>query len=363
MTVEFVGMVATQEKSEIRPASGPVIDVAFLSHAAQVHEQAGFDRVLVAHHSSDPDAVLVATQAAAVTKRIGFMIAHRPGFLQPTWAARQFATFDVLTGGRGGIHIITGGNDAEQRQDGDYLSHDDRYRRTDEYVGLLRRVWTSDAPFDHEGTYYRYEKAFSRVKPVQKPHLPIYFGGSSDIAIAVAGRHADVYAFWGETLEQARDTIARVRASAAEAGRDPHSIRFSLSLRPVLGDTEDAAWDRARSILDKIQQLRGDSFGKGTAKPQSEGSRRLLEAAKGGPVRDKRLWTAVAAAVGAGANTTGLVGTPEQVAESLLEYHALGVTTFLIRGFDPVPDAAEYGRRLLPLVRAEAGGASAIAAE
>ncbi len=299
MTVEFIGMIGPQEKSEIRPASGPAIDVAFLSHAAQVHEQAGFDRVLVAHHSNDPGRG-AGRGAGGVRPPSGS--AHdrppRPGFLQPTWAARQFATFDVLTGGRGGIHIITGGSDAEQRQDGDYLNHDDRYRRSDEYVGLLRRVWTSDEPFDHEGQFYRYERAFSRVKPVQKPHLPIYFGGSSDIAIQVAGRHADVYAFWGETLDQARDTIARVRAAAAEAGRDPQAIRFSLSLRPVLGDTEDAAWDRARSILDKIRQLRGDSFGKGTAKPQSEGSRRLLEAAKGGPVRDKRLWTAVAAAVG-----------------------------------------------------------------
>jgi len=193
------------------------------------------------------------------------------------------------------------------------------------------------------------------VRPLQKPHLPIYFGGSSDIAIEVAGRHADVYAFWGETLDQARDTIARVRAAVVSAGRKPDSIRFSLSLRPVLGDTEAEAWDRARGILDTIRQLRGDAFGQGEPKPQSVGSRRLLEAAKGGAVRDKRLWTEVAAAVGAGANTTGLVGTPEQVAEALLDYHALGVTTFLIRGFDPIRDAAEYGRKLLPWVRAAVG--------
>jgi alkanesulfonate monooxygenase len=359
MTVDFIGMIATQDKSEIRPPAGPAIDPDYVAKAAQVHEAAGFDRILIAHHSHDADAVLVASQAAAATRRIGFMVAHRPGFLQPTWAARQFATLDVFTGGRAAIHIITGGNDAEQRADGDFLDHDERYRRTDEYVGLLRRVWTSDQPFDHEGTYYRYNGAFSRVKPLQKPHIPIYFGGSSDIAISVAARHADVYAFWGETLEQARDTIGRVRAAAEAAGRPPESIRFSLSLRPVLGQTEAAAWDRARDILERIRQVRGDAFGRDNPKPQSIGSQRLLEAARDGKVRDKRLWTEVAAAVGAGANTTGLVGTPEQVAEALLEYHALGVSTFLIRGFDPIADAEDYGRHLLPLVRAAVARAAA----
>ncbi len=359
MSVDFIGMIATQDRSEIRPPTGPVIDPAYLVRAAQAHEVAGFDRILVAHHSHDPDAVLVAAQAAAATRRLGFMIAHRPGFMQPTWAARQFATLDVLTGGRAGIHIITGGSDAEQRADGDFLDHDERYRRTDEYVGLLRRVWTSEQSFDHEGRFYRYEGAFSRVKPVQKPHIPIYFGGSSDIAIEVAARHADVYAFWGETLEQARNTIARVRAAAVAAGRKPETIRFSLSLRPVLGDTEAAAWEQARDILEQIRALRGESFGRTNPKPQSVGSQRLLEAARGGKVRDKRLWTEVAAAVGAGANTTGLVGTPEQVAEALLDYHVLGITTFLIRGFDPIADAEDYGKRLLPLVRGAVSSASA----
>jgi len=363
MSVEFIGMIATQDRSETRPPSGPAIDPAYVAQAAQVHEAAGFDRILVAHNSHDADAVLVASQAAAATSRIGFMIAHRPGFLQPTWAARQFATLDVFTGGRTAIHVITGGSPTEQKADGDFLDHDDRYRRTDEYVGLLRRIWTSEQPFDHQGEFYRYEGAFSRVKPLQKPHIPVYFGGSSDIAIEIAARHADVYAFWGETLEQARETIARVRAAAAAAGREPGSIRFSLSLRPVLAETEAAAWERARDILERIRQLRGEAFGRGTAKPESVGSQRLLEAARGGKVRDKRLWTEVAAAVGAGANTTGLVGTPEQVAEALLDYYNLGVTTFLIRGFDPVDDAVDYGKHLLPLVRdAVARGPASIAA-
>jgi alkanesulfonate monooxygenase len=362
MAVEFIGMIASEAKSEIHPARGPVIDPDYIARFALAHEAAGFDRVLIAHNSSDADAVLVAMHAAQHTRTLGFMIAHRPGFIAPTYAARLFATFDVFSGGRGGIHIISGGDSVEQRRDGDFLSHEERYRRTDEYVGLLRQAWTAEAPFDHHGAYYQVENAFARVKPLQKPCIPIYFGGSSDIAIEFAAKHADIYAFWGETLDMARDTIARVRAACVRVGRAPESIRFSLSMRPVLADTEEAAWKRADRIIERIRDLRGASFGKGTLKPESVGSKRLLEAAAGGKVRDKRLWTEVAAAVGAGSNTTSLVGTPEQVAESLLAYHALGVTTFLIRGFDPLDDVTDYGRALLPLVRAAAAGPSAVAA-
>ena len=355
MAIEFIGMIASEAKSEIHPAPGPVIDPDYIARFAQAHEAAGFDRVLIAHNSSDADAVLVATHAAQHTKTLGFMIAHRPGFIAPTYAARLFATFDVFSGGRGGIHIISGGDGVEQRRDGDFLSHEERYRRTDEYVGLLRQTWTAEAPFNHDGPYYKVENAFARVKPLQKPHIPVYFGGSSDLAIEFAAKHADIYAFWGETLDQARETIGKVRAACARIGRNPDTLRFSLSMRPVLAATEEAAWQRADRIIERIRDLRGATFGKANSRPESVGSQRLLNAAAGGKVRDKRLWTEVAAAVGAGSNTTSLVGTPEQVAESLLEYHALGVTTFLIRGFDPLDDATDYGRHLLPIVRAAAG--------
>ncbi|MBX6745304.1 MAG: LLM class flavin-dependent oxidoreductase [Acetobacteraceae bacterium] len=350
--LEFIGMIAHRAQSEIHPPRGPVVDPDYIRRFAQAHEEGGFDRILIAWSSTSPDALLVAGHAAAATRRIGFMVAHRPGFIAPTLAARQFATFDHLSGGRAAIHVISGGSSAEQRKDGDYLSHDERYVRTEEYVALLKRLWTSAQPFDHHGTYYRFEGGYSEVKPLQRPHIPIYFGGSSDIAIEIAGRVADVYAFWGETLDQARETIARVRASVARAGRDPAAIRFSMSFRPVLAETEEAAWARAARIIARIHELRSDAVGSGGRKPESIGSKRLLEAAAGGRVRDKRLWTEVAAAVGAGANTTALVGTPEQVAEALADYHALGVTTFLIRGFDPLEDAVDYGARLLPATRA-----------
>lgn len=351
MSVNFIGMVTTHKNSEIHPSAGPAIDTDYLLRFAKAHEDAGFDRVLVPYHSNGPDAILTIAQVAAATSRIKLMLAHRPGFVSPTLAARQLATLDHFSGGRLGVHIISGGSDIEQRRDGDYLDHDQRYARTDEYLEILRRVWTADKPFDHEGAHYRFEQAFSEVKPVQKPHIPIFFGGASDAAIPVAGRHADIYALWGESLDQVRDLTGRVRAEAARHGR---KVEFSISFRPILAETEDQAWERAERILEETRRL-----GAGNAKlhpaytgpQQSEGARRLLAAADKGTRVDKRLWTAIAKETGARYNSTALVGTPEQVAEALLDYYDLGVTTFLIRGFDPLEDAIDYGRELIPRTR------------
>jgi alkanesulfonate monooxygenase len=366
MGVDFIGMIAHRKHSEIHPPSGPVVDLDYIDRFARAHDEGGFDRVLIGYFSDSPDGFLIAARAAFVTERVGLMLAHRPGFVAPTLAARKLATLDQLSRGRAAIHVISGGDDADQRKDGDYLDHDARYARTDEYLDVLKLVWTSDEPVDHAGQHYRFERAFSAVKPLQKPHIPIYFGGSSEAAIRVAGKHADVFALWGETREQVRETVARVRAAAARHGRE---IRFSLSLRPILAPTEAQAWARAERILAETKRLRGAAMlGSPATAPQNVGSQRLLEAAAKGPVLDRRLWTAIAAATGAKGNTTALVGTPEQVAEALMDYYDLGVTTFLIRGFDPLEDAIDYGRELIPLVRAEvarreAANAPGVAAE
>jgi alkanesulfonate monooxygenase len=349
MPVEFIGLIGSNGASEIHPNTGPTIDVGYVEAIAKAHEIGGFDRALVAFGSQSPESQLIVAHAAHVTEKLGFMIAHRPGFTAPTLAARQLATLDQFTGGRVAVHIITGGADEEMRRDGDHLTKVERYARTDEYLEVVRREWTSETPFDYSGQYYKVEQAFAAVKPVQKPHIPIYFGGSSDEAIAVAGKHADIYALWGETHAQVRETISRVRAAAARYGRQ---IRFSLSLRPVLAATEEAAWKRADDIVAQVKALR-EKAGLPTSGhvPANAGSQRLLQTAAQGARLDKRLWTGVAALTGAAGNSTGLVGTPDQVADALLDYYDLGVSTFLIRGFDPLEDAVDYGRDLIPIVR------------
>lgn len=350
MSVQFIGMIQPHEVSETIARKGPAVDPAYVRVFAQAHEHAGFDRILVPASSSSPDTLLTVHYAASVTSKIKFLLAHRPGFVAPTLAARQLATLDQYTGGRVAVHYITGGSDEDQQRDGDFVGHDDRYARTDEYLSVLRQVWTADKPFDHEGTYYRVKGAWSEVKPLQAPYVPIYFGGASAPALQVAGKHADVYALWGESLEQAGELVRRVRAEAARHGR---TVQFSISFRPILGQTEEEAWARAHRILEETRRLRVEQGYARGGPQQSEGARRLLaDAAKGDRV-DEHLWTAIARETGGRSNTTSLVGTPEQVANALLKYYDLGITTFLIRGFDPLLDAVAYGRDLLPLVRAK----------
>jgi alkanesulfonate monooxygenase len=349
MPIELIGMIGVRPEGADGAAVhviGGEIDAAWVRDFSRAHEQAGFDKVLVGYTSTAADGFLVAGHAAAHTERLGYLIAHRPGFVTPTLAARKAATLDQFTGGRVSLHIITGGSDADQAKDGDWLDHDTRYRRTDEYLALLRRTWTEERPFDYKGEFYHVANAFSEIKPVQKPHIPLYFGGASEAAHAIGAKHCDVYMLWGEPLAAIRQRVAEVRAAGARVGREP---RVSVSLRPIIAPTEDAAWDKARGILATVQAKQGDRT---LPLPEAVGAQRLVEFARQGELHDKRLWTPIAAAVGGAGNTTALVGTPEQVAESLLDYYDLGVSTLLIRGFDPLKDAEEYGRELIPLVRA-----------
>jgi alkanesulfonate monooxygenase len=258
------------------------------------------------------------------------------------------------------VHVITGGSDGEQRRDGDHLASGERYDRTDEYLDIVKQAWTAAAPFDYQGRYYQVEDFHAEVRSPQQPRIPLYFGGSSDAAYRVGGKHADVYALWGEPLAETAEQIASVRAAAAAAGRS-EPPRISVSFRPILGPTEELAWERAHQILATTRanlaafqgQWRFPVGGPAGTGPQNRGSQRLLAAAAKGELHDRALWTPLAAATGAGGNSTALVGTPDTVARALLDYVDLGVTTLLIRGYDPYDDAIDYGRQLLPLVRDE----------
>lgn len=346
MPVEMIGWIAPRVSSEVISASGPPFAPEVIAQTAKLHEQAGFDRVLIGYFSDAPDGFLVGAHAAATTERLSFLLAHRPGFVAPTLAARKLATLDQLSAGRLAVHIISGGSDADQAKDGDYADHAARYRRSAEYIALLKRTWTATKPFDHRGEFYRVDGAFADIKCRQQPRIPVFGGGGSDAAVAALAPHVDVYMLWGEPLAETAAFMARVRDIARAAGSAAPT--FSLSTRPILARTDAEAWDRARSILDRVRTMRR---GVPPPRPDNVGSQRLLAAAAQREVHDSCLWMKLAEATGARGNSTALVGSPETVAEALVAYYKLGATSLLIRGYEPLEDARQYGDELIPRVR------------
>lgn len=352
MSVEFVSQVHVRDSSDQFPKPGDDIDIPFLRRYAEALEQAGFDATLVPYGSSSFSSYGVAAALSQLTERIGLIVAQRPNIFHPTAAAQALATLDQLSGGRALVHVISGGNDAEQARQGDYLTKSQRYDRTREFIEILRRAWTDDEPWSYAGEHYRFDDYRAGLKPVAGA-LPISFGGSSAEAYAVGGALADIYALWGEPLAETQEQIDAIRSAARDAGRvdDP---RIWVTFRPIIAPTDEQAWDKAYEILGAVKRHRRGAV---AAPPENAGSQRLLAAAAAGEVHDRALWTPLASATNAAGASTALVGSPETVAAAILDYVELGAEIVSIRGYDNLNDVIAYGEHLLPLVRSELAGA------
>ena len=355
MPVEFLGIAGTNAASEVTPRSGGSLDLDYTRRLARAHEDHGWDRILFAYHSGSPDPAPVAAYVAGQTERINLVLAHRPNVSAPTYAAKTFATLDHISRGRFEVHFITGGSTADQAAEGDFLDKDSRYQRTREYIQIVKQAWTADAPFDFDGEHYQIKNFRADIFPVQRPRPRISFGGSSAAAYAVGAAESDIYALWGEPLAGTREQIASIDAAAAAAGR-PDRPTLQIAFRPIIAPTEALAWEKAESILGRISGgkngFRKAAPPSGTG-PENAGSQRLLAAAAGGDRHDRALWTAPTALTGGGGNSTALVGTPETVAAALLDYYDLGIGILSARGYDIYDDAIDFGRYVIPLVRAE----------
>ncbi|MEU8921308.1 LLM class flavin-dependent oxidoreductase [Kitasatospora sp. NPDC048545] len=362
MPVEFLGIAATGDGSETTPRTTAAFDRDYTLRLARAHEDHGWDRVLFAYGAGAPEPAASAAYLASHLDRLQILLAHRPNVSYPTFAAKTFATLDRISDGRLTVHFITGGNDHEQRREGDFLTKDERYERTREYIGIVKKAWTSREPFDHEGPHYRFEDFVSDVFPVQQPRPAVSFGGSSDAAYAAGGAEADIYCLWGEPLARTAEQIERVREAARAAGRTDLP-RIQVAFRPIIAPTEELAWEKAHRTVAAIRARRaadrpaaGRTAGPATPEavtPENVGSQRLIEIAEAGERYDRALWTPTAAATGGAGNSNALVGTPETVAQALLDYHDLGVDILSARGYHLLDDAIDFGRYVIPIVREE----------
>jgi alkanesulfonate monooxygenase len=365
--IEFLGIAGLNDGSETRARSGSSFDKDYTLRLARAHEDNGWDRILFAYHSGAPDPATAAAFVASKLDHLKILLAHRPNVSYPTYAAKVVATLDQISDGRINVHIITGGSTADQAAEGDFLSKDERYERTGEYIRILKQAWTSREPFGFDGRHYRFENFVSDIWPVQQPRPPISFGGSSPAAYAIGAAESDIYALWGEPLANTAEQIATITDAALAAGRSSRP-RIQVAFRPILGATEELAWKKAEEILGRVEQrTEANSAAISAAigdlrNPENAGSQRLLSIADQGDRFDRALWTKVAAVSGGRGNSNALVGTPETVAAALLDYIDLGVDIISARGYDFVDDTIDFGRYVIPLVRAEVARRDAAAA-
>ncbi|MBB2948910.1 alkanesulfonate monooxygenase [Actinoplanes lutulentus] len=352
--VEFISLSHLNPSTELNPVPSRGIDLAYFRKYVRSLEEGGYDYTLLPYGSGTADSFVTASAVGQLTERIKPIVALRPNTTPPTVAAQKLATLDQLTEGRAVVHLISGGSDAEQARQGDYLPKNRRYARTSEYIDILRESWTSPQAFSRDGEFYKFDEFGPGFAPYNGS-IPISIGGQSDEAFAVGGAKADIFSFWGEPLSDLRSEIDRVNGIALEAGRP--KPRIWVTFRPIIAQTDELAWKKAHSYVAKI----ADTFSKSAyaqqrhrqASPQNVGSQRALAQAAQSELYDRALWTRTAAVTNAAGASTALVGSPETVAAAILDYVDQGASLVSIRGYDTLADAVDYGRYILPLVRQE----------
>lgn len=314
----------------------------------------GYDGMLLPTGVHCEDAWIEAAALIPVTQRLKFLVALRPGLISAPVAARMAATFDRLSNGRLLINVVSGSTPSEHRGDGLFLDHDERYDLSDEYLTVWRELLATGKT-DFDGKHVRVEGSQLVFPPVQRPHPPLYFGGSSPAGIRVAARHADTYLTWGEPLQQVAEKIADVRAAVRAVGRPAdRKLSFGIRLHVIVRDTAAKAWEAAEDLLDGVSDKTIAKYQAAFNAQESEGQRRMV--ALHGGQRDKlevspNLWAGVGLVRG-GAGTA-LVGDPRTVADRINEYRALGIDHFVLSGYPHLEEAYRFAEDVVPIVRAD----------
>jgi alkanesulfonate monooxygenase len=326
--------VPTGAAGGVRPAT-----VAYLGQIARSAEQLGFVGALTPTGAWCEDAWLATAMLTAVTERLRFLVAFRPGLLSPTLAAQMASTFQRLSGGRLLLNVVTGGESHEQRQFGDFLDKEARYARTGEFLGVVRALFRGET-VTFAGKHLRVEDARLAHRPDPAP--AIYFGGSSRAAGPVAAEHADVYLTWGEPPAQVAEKLAWIRSLRPD-------MRFGIRLHVITRDTAEQAWTEAERLIRNVSDTDVAAVQAGLRRSESEGQRRMLSlhgGSRDGLEVSPNLWAGVGLVRG-GAGTA-LVGSHREVADRLEEYAGLGIDEFILSGYPHLEEAYWFGEGVLP---------------
>ena len=332
----------------------------YFKQVAIAADSLGYEGVLLPTGRSCEDSWVLGASLIDATRRLKFLIALRPGLVQPSQSARMAATFDRLSGGRLLVNLVTGGDAEELEGDGLFLPHKDRYGLSREFLTIWRELLTKS----HDGAAVDFQGDFLKVKggkvlypPVNQPYPPIFFGGSSDEAHELAAEQLDTYLTWGEPPAAVAEKVADIKRRAARHGR---SLSFGIRLHVIVRETEDEAWKAAEELVSHLDESTVAAAQKRFAQMDSVGQRRMAELNKGRFNRNNireglevspNLWAGVGLVRG-GAGTA-LVGSPEQVAARIEEYAELGLEYFILSGYPHLEEAHRVAELVFPLLPLE----------
>jgi alkanesulfonate monooxygenase len=321
------------------------VTLGYLSQVARAADELGYFGVLLPTGRSCEDSWVVASAMVPLTQKLRFLVAVRPGLTEPAFAARMAASLDRLSGGRLLVNVVTGGDPYELKGDGVFLAHDERYAVTDEFLSIWRKLMQGEEVTETHD-HLRIEKGKLLYPPRQKPYPPLYFGGSSEAGNVVAAKHVDVYLTWGEPPAAVAQKIAIAKAAAAAEGR---AFSYGIRLHVIVRETSAEAWRAADELIAKVDDEAIEKAQKSFSRFDSVGQRRMAQLHGGRRddlVVSPNLWAGVGLVRG-GAGTA-LVGNPDEVAERMKEYMALGIDRFILSGYPHLEECYRFAELVFP---------------
>jgi alkanesulfonate monooxygenase len=339
-----VAMKTAQETSRVlttrsnSPAALP--DMEGWLRFARDAEEAGIDSVLLSFSRYEPDTFFIASAVGQVTTKLKFIAAYRLGLMQPAMFVQQVNTVSGLIGGRIALNIVAGSSPAEQRGYGDFLEHDERYDRAEEFLKICRDFWRNGNEVDFDGKYYRLErgKIFTPFLAPDRTFPEIYVSGQSEAGQRLALTQGSCWLRLIDTPEKLSRSVAHFRERGVEV-----CLRLCVICRSSLEEAIEAA---ASMLPDESisKEERGI-----LTRSDSQTLKQALAAADNVGWMNRNLWAGLVPYYGSSAIT--LLGSPRELAEIFLEYRKIGVTQFIIAGWPKLDEMLIFGRGVLPLIR------------
>ena len=343
-----VGMKTAQETSRVATtrASSPAAlpDMEGWTRFVRCAEEAGIEGVLLSFSRYEPDTILIACALGQVTSKLKYIVAYRMGLMQPATFVQQINTLSGCIDGRVSLNVVAGSSMVEQRGYGDFLDHDERYARAEEFLSVCRALWAPgnvDGDVNFTGKYCRVEKA-KIYTPFQAPDRTapeIYVSGHSEQALHLARSQGSCYLRLIDTPEKLSPTVSHFRANGIEV-----CLRLCVVCRP----THEEALAAAEALLPS-EEIGREERGI-LSRSDSQTLKDALAAADNVGWLNRNLWAGLVPYYGSSAMT--LVGSPQDLADAFLEYKRIGVTQFIISGWPKLDEMMIFGREVIPLVRA-----------